>query len=174
MGAVRISKLSPNAVAIRYKVPRRTLRAYLAENKQDKSDLGRKTVLSTQQEKELFKRINKLAQIGYPITLKIKRICVFTYCEKNNIPNPFLREKGMAGRAWLEVFFRRNPMTASRKAQYLNPGRAQKSSRFIVNDYFANLKTTMEELGVMSEPECVYNVDKMKNVDCAFTNSLFY
>jgi len=33
----------------------------------------------------------------------------------------------------------RNPMTASRKAQYLNPGRAQKLNRFIVSDYFAKL-----------------------------------
>ena len=41
-------------------------------------------------------------------------------------------------------------------------------------DYFAKLKKTMEELGVMSEPECIYNVDKIKDVDCAFTNSLLY
>ena len=115
-----------------------------------------------------------LAQTGYSITLKIKRKYVFTYCEKNNIPNPFVREKGMAGRAWLQGFFRRNPMTASRKAQYLNPGRAQKLSRFIVNEYFAKLKKTMEELGAMSEPECIYDVDKKKDVDCAFTNSLLY
>ena len=105
MRAVRTRKLSPNAAAIHYKAPRRTLRAYLAENKQSKSKLGRKTVLSPQQEKELSKRINWLVQTVYPITLKIKRMCVFTYCEENNIPNPFVREKGMVGRAWLEEFF---------------------------------------------------------------------
>jgi len=74
MRAVRTSKLLPNAAASHYKVPRRTLRAYLAGNKQSKSKLGRKTVFSPQQEKELFKRINRLSQTGYPITLKIKRI----------------------------------------------------------------------------------------------------
>ena len=46
MRVVRTSKLSTNAAAIHYKVPRRTLRAYLAENKQSKSKLGRKTILS--------------------------------------------------------------------------------------------------------------------------------
>jgi hypothetical protein len=76
-----------------------------------------------------------------------------------------VREKGMDGSAWVEGFFRRNPMTASRKAQNLNPGRAQKLKRFIVNDYYAKLKKTMEELGVMSEPECIYNVDK---IGCRF------
>jgi hypothetical protein len=101
-------------------------------------------------------------------------MCVFTYCEENNIPNPFVKEKGMAGRVWLEGFFRRNPMTASCKAQYLNPGRAQKLSRFIVIDCFEKLKKTVEELGVMSEPECIYNIDKIKDVDSTFTNSLLY
>jgi hypothetical protein len=66
-------------------------------------------------------------------------MCVFTYCEKNNIPNPFVMEKGMDGHAWVEGFKRRNPKTASRKVQYLNPGRAQKFNGFIVNDYFAKL-----------------------------------
>ena len=76
--------------------------------------------------------------------LKTLRKRVFTYCEKNNIPNPFVKEKGMAGSAWVEVFFlRRNPMIESRKAQKLN--------RFIVNDYFAKLKITVEELGIMNE-----------------------
>jgi hypothetical protein len=49
---------------------------------------------------------------------------VFTYCEKNNIPNPFVKEREMAGRVWEEGFVRRNPMIVSRKAQNLNPGRA--------------------------------------------------
>jgi hypothetical protein len=66
-------------------------------------------------------------------------MCLFTYCEKNNIPNPFVKEKVMAGRTWVEGFLRRNPMIASRKAQNLNPGRAQHLNSFIVNDYFAKL-----------------------------------
>ena len=102
----------------------------MAENKQTKSKLGRKTVLSPQQEKELSKRIIRLAQTGCPITLKILQMCVFTYCEKNNIPYPIVKEKGMAGHAWVD---------ASHKAQNLNPGRAQKLYHFIVNDYFAKL-----------------------------------
>jgi hypothetical protein len=48
MRAVRTSRLSTNAAAIHYKIPRRTLRAYLAENKQSTSKMGRKTFLSPQ------------------------------------------------------------------------------------------------------------------------------
>ena len=101
---VRTSKLSTNAAAVHYKVPRGTLRAYLAENKWSKPKLGKKTVILPQKEKESSKRISRLAQTGCPISLKILRICVFTYCEKNNIPNPFVTKKGMAGHAWIQGF----------------------------------------------------------------------
>jgi len=86
-------------------------------------------------------------------------MCVFTYCEKNNIPNPFVKKKGMAGHAWVEGFLHRYPMIASHKAQNLNPGIAQNLNCFIVND-FAKLKTTVEELGLMNKPECIYIVDE--------------
>jgi len=65
MRVVRTSKLSTNAAAVHYKVPK----AYLVENKRSK------TVLLLKQE-ELFQRIIRLAQTGYPITLKILRMCV--------------------------------------------------------------------------------------------------
>jgi isocitrate dehydrogenase kinase/phosphatase len=34
----------------------------------------------------------------------ILRMCVFTHWEKNNIPNPFVKEKEMASGAWHKVF----------------------------------------------------------------------
>ena len=135
---VRTSKLSTNAAAVHYKVPRGTLRAYLAENKWSKPKLGKKTVILPQKEKESSKRISRLAQTGCPISLKILRICVFTYCEKNNITNRFVKDNGMACRAWV-FFLRRNPLIASHKARNLNPGRDQKLNRFIVKDCFAKL-----------------------------------
>jgi hypothetical protein len=130
-------------------------KTYSVENKQSTTKMERKSVLSTQQEKVLSKRIIRLAQTGYPRNLKILRMCVFTYCEKNNIPNQFVKKKEMAGRAWVKGFLRSHPITASRKAQNSIPGRAQKLSGFIVNDYRAKLRTTMKELGVMNKTECI-------------------
>ena len=97
---------------------------------------------------------------------------MFTYCEKNNIPNPFVKEKRIAGRAWVEGFLHRYPMIASHKAQNLNPGIAQNFNRFIVNDFFAKLKMTMEELGVMNKPECIYIVDEKGRRLCLDKQSL--
>ena len=65
---------------------------------------------------------------------------MFAYCEKNNIKNPFVKETGKAGRAWVGGVLRPNPMIASRKARNLYPGRAQKFNHVVVNDYFAKLK----------------------------------
>jgi hypothetical protein len=70
-----------------------------------------------------------------------------------------VKETGVAGRAWVEGFLRLNPIIASFKAQNLNHGTDQKLNRFIVNDYFEKLKITMEEIGIMNKPECIYNVD---------------
>jgi hypothetical protein len=61
-------------------------------------------------------------------------MCVCTYCKKNNTPNPFVKEKGMGGRAWVEGFVRHNPVISSHELQNLNPERAQKLNCFIVND----------------------------------------
>jgi hypothetical protein len=83
------------------KVQRRTVRTYLAENKQRKSQPQRKTVFSPQQEKELSKRISSN---WVPHNLKdIRNACVRILCEKQ-YSNPFVKEKGMAACAWLEGF----------------------------------------------------------------------
>ena len=75
--AVREGELTPNAAAQRYGIPRRTLRRYILEKNYMKSKLGRKAVLNSDQEKELCKRIFRLADVGYPLTSKIVRLCVF-------------------------------------------------------------------------------------------------
>ena len=110
----------------------------LAENRQSKSKLGRKTVLSPQQEKELSKRIIRLARTGCPITLTILRMCVCVHILWEKQYSKFICEGKRNGWSCLDSFLRRNPMIASHKAQNLNPGRAQKLNHFL-KDYFAKL-----------------------------------
>lgn len=75
-----------------------------------------------------------------PITSKIVRKSVFSYANAVDIPNPFSKSNELAERKWLKLFFARHPDVAQRKAQQMNPARAQKMNRFIVNDYFIKLK----------------------------------
>jgi hypothetical protein len=65
----------------------------------------------------------------------------------------------MAGRAWVQGFSRRNPMTASRKAQNLSTRRAQKLKRFIVIGHFSKLTTALDEPGLMDKPGPIGNVE---------------
>ena len=166
MRVMRTSKLSTNAAAIHCKVQRRTFKAYLAAYMQSKSRMGRKIVLSPQQDKELSKRNIRLAQTGYPITSQILRMRVFTYCEKTIFQIHLCRKQKWLVVLGYRVFLCCNPITALRKAQNLNPGRAQKLNCFTVSDYFGKLKITMEELGIMNKPECIYNVNEKGYILC--------
>lgn len=154
------SGMSKNAASQRYKIPRRTLTRYFNKNVNEKIKMGRKTTLTVAEESELARRIVRLAQVGYPLTNKIVRKCVFTYCKQNNIPNIFSKEKEIAGRYWLKGFLQRNPEISKRKAQGMNPARAQKLNKFIVGDYFMKLRQVLTDLDIMDKPERVYNVDE--------------
>lgn len=107
------------------------------DGKQVKSAMGRKPVLTQDQKVELSRRIIRLAEVAYPLTSRVLRQCVYRYTKVNNIPNPFKIEKEMAGRYWLNGFLERNPQIRPRKTQNLNPTRAMKLNRFIVNDHFS-------------------------------------
>ena len=84
----------------------------------------------------------------------------------NSIKHPFNDGLGAAGSKWFKIFMHRHPDISKRKAQHLNPARAQKLNRFIVKDYFDKLKSVMLEIGVMQKPQSIYNVDEKGNRLC--------
>lgn len=142
-----------------YKIPRRTLRNHIATGSRKKK-LGSKSVLTPKQEKELCGRIFRLGEIGMPLTDKVLRRTVFTFAEQNNLSHRFNTDSQMAGRKWMKLFFRRHPDVAKRKAQSLNPARAQKVNRYIVADYFSKLKDVLLQRNLMNEPQRIYNIDE--------------
>ena len=155
---VRHKGLSVNAASQRYDIPRRTLRRYLEANKGKKSKLGCNTTITIEQEEELCRRIFRLAEVGFPLTSKLLRLNVFRFCHENGIPNRF--SKGHAGRYWLKGFLARNPEVRRRKAQRLNPARAQKLNKFIVADHFEKLKKILSENNLLNFPEKIFNMDE--------------
>ncbi|CAG4937489.1 unnamed protein product [Parnassius apollo] len=66
----------------------------------------------------------------------------------------------MIGRDWLRGFLRRHPNISKRKAQNLNPARAQMLNKAVVSDYFAKLKDLMKKYELMKKPERIYNSDE--------------
>lgn len=150
---------SVKGTAAKFGIPRRTLRNHVSSGSKVKK-LGRNTYLNVEQEQELCQRIHRLGNVGMPITPKLLRRSVFTFCSLNKIPHPFSLKNATAGKKWLKLFLIRHPDVARRKAQILNPARAIKLNSFIVNDYFKKLREVMIELDIMDKPQCIYNIDE--------------
>lgn len=157
--AVERGLLSTYSASARYKIPRRTIRNHLQSGSLKKS-LGRKSILSQEQEDDLVQRLIKFGQIGLPLTPGILRRQVYKFCETKNIPHCFNKRTGLAGRDWIKAFLKRNPRISTRKAQILNPARAQKLNKFIVGEHFKYVRKIYEDLDLMQHPEKIYNMDE--------------
>lgn len=151
--------LSTYAAAARYNIPRRTLRNHLASGSTTRK-LGRSAILTTEQEAGLVRRIIRLADVGVPLTSKMLRVQAFSFCKIKKIPNTFNDAKNAAGKKWLRLFLKRHPELARRKAQMMNPARAQKLNKDIVSDHFSKYKSVLDRLGIEHKPESIYNIDE--------------
>lgn len=160
---------SISQAAQQYQIPRTTLGLHHRKNNFIKR-LGRKSVLTPEQENDLVARIHKLAEVGMPVTSKMVRKSVFHYATAMKIATPFSQTSKVAGRKWLSLFFARHPDVARRKAQQMNPARAQKMNRFIVNDYFTKLKAVITRLELFDKPGDIYNMDEK---GCRLTSKLY-
>ncbi len=138
-------------------IPRRTIRNHMISKSKSRK-LGRKCVLTPEQEDDLIKRLVRLYELGVPQTAIALRRNVFKYVELMNIPHPF--KHGLAGKDWYQAFKIRHPEISVRKAQSLNQARAQKLNPIIVRDHFEALENTMIELGVKNEALKIFNMDE--------------
>lgn len=159
LAAIERGQLTQRAAAERYKIPRRTLRNHI-NFKSTIKRLGRSSILTIDQEKDLVQRIIRFAIIGVPVTPKVIRRQAFLFCENYNIKNNFNKDSGIAGKDWLKLFLKRNPEISKRKAQFMNPGRAQKLNRPIVARHFQKVKDLYEELDSLQNPQRLYNMDE--------------
>lgn len=156
--AIRNGESQRNAGS-KFNIPRRTLRRYIHWGIALKR-LGRPSVLSPQQEKDFVKRIIRFCEVGLPLTLGLVRHQAFRYCEINKIPHNFNKIKECAGKDWLQSFLHRHPELSKRKAQAMNPARVQKLNRMIVKDYFQKLEDILNNMGLKSNPQNIYNMDE--------------
>ncbi|CAB3233470.1 unnamed protein product [Arctia plantaginis] len=157
--AVQRGTLSTYKAAERYKVPRRTIRNHLQSGSLKKS-LGRKPILNDEEEAQLVQRIIRYSEMGLPVTPRILRRLVYKYCEQNNIKHNFNDEGKRAGKDWFKAFMKRHHEISVRKAQFMNPARAQKLNKFIVDDHFKKLRDIYNKFDLYDHPEKIYNMDE--------------
>lgn len=156
---VKSCQMSQRKAAETYGIPRRTLRNHIESGSMEKIT-GRVPILNKSQEKDLCKRIIRLSQIGMPLTPKSVRKQAYEFCKANNVSNVFSDKKNIAGKKWLKNFVKRNPEISLRRAQLLNPARAQKLNKPIVSKHFEALKDIYDELNISTHPERLYNMDE--------------
>ncbi|CAB3262426.1 unnamed protein product [Arctia plantaginis] len=156
---IKNNRISERAAALKYNIPRRTLKNHIKSGSVVKR-LGRKAVFTDTQEKELVERIKKFSNIGMPLTPKIIRKQAYLFCKRNNIKNPFSDKKSTAGKKWLYNFLVLNKDISQRKAQFMNPARAQKLNKHIVDKHFKAIREIYDELNIDQHPERLYNVDE--------------
>ncbi|CAG9574363.1 unnamed protein product [Danaus chrysippus] len=100
--------------------------------------------------------MNSLPSGQFPmVTMPFKRAL---WSEDDLIPAVRAVQRGSLN--WFKAFLKRNPEILVRKAQFMNPYRAQKLNRFIVDNHFAKLRTIYENLDLHGHPERIYNMDE--------------
>lgn len=104
---VLVNHMSEHKAALKYKIPRRTLRNHISSGSRVKQ-LGRARVLSDTQEKDLLEQIKKTLKTGVPLTSKIIRREAYSFCEEHGIKHQFNGKQSTAGKKWLESFLMRN------------------------------------------------------------------
>lgn len=91
-------------------VPRRTLRHWITNNEDRQRENGKtrkSTLLTQQQENELFERMQRLSELcHYNLSKEDLQKIAFDYCLEREIPNNFLN--GRANPKWLNGFLSRN------------------------------------------------------------------
>lgn len=159
MEAVQNNQLNTNAAALKFNIPRRTLRNHLVSGNSTKI-IGKTTILTKQLEEDLSQRIKRFAKVGVPLTPKFIRKQAFLFCERFKIKHSFNMSTRIAGRKWLKMFLARNPSISKRKPQLMNPARAQKMNKPIVKHHFKEVKELYDELDIIAHPERLYNMDE--------------
>ncbi|KAL6961639.1 hypothetical protein U1Q18_051345, partial [Sarracenia purpurea var. burkii] len=57
------------------------------------------------QEMEIVQRLFRLADVGFPLTPKQLRKCVYSYCEEKEIETPFDSTNAIAGKKMAQMLF---------------------------------------------------------------------
>ncbi|CAH2242330.1 jg19943 [Pararge aegeria aegeria] len=100
---VKNNQISERAAALKYNIPRRTLKNHIQSGSSSKR-MGRKAVFTDKQENEL---VEIISNIDVALSQKVIRKQAYLFCQRNNIKNPFSDKKSTAGKKWLSNFLAR-------------------------------------------------------------------
>ncbi|XP_053391918.1 uncharacterized protein LOC128554649 [Mercenaria mercenaria] len=152
-----VNKMPVKRAAAIYKVPVTTLRdRVLGKVDHETAVHGKTPIFSKEEELKLKNHFKLMASLGYGYT---RSECV-------DIAADFAFQLGKRTKdrpltiKWIRGFLRRWPELRVLKPRGLEYARARKASEAVVQQYFANLKNTLEEHDFLHNPHLIYNIDE--------------
>ena len=163
--SVLVEGASKKTAAKLFNIPRSTLIRHVAVAASGggvEKKLGRRTVLTPEQESDLASLILELEGRLYGLTPRDVCSLVFSFCKKNNIQCPFSENKRCAGRDWLVSFLERHKEISVRKPEAISIQKASGFNKAKVDKFYQLLENLMyDDQGILKiPPENIYNVDE--------------
>ena len=155
---VREGKGGLREAARLHRVPHETLRRRIMGVVEEGCKPGPCTVLTKDEEQRLARYVVDMADMGFGLSRDDIRSTAYKIAETCGRAHPFHNE--MAGRAWLDGFFRRHPNLTVRKPQSLSYNRAVSANIDTINDYFAKIGALYARLNILTKPMQIYNMDE--------------
>lgn len=141
-----------------YKIPLTTLHDRIKSGDVKPPQMGRKSVFTPIQEKEMADHILLLAKVFHGITPMELRKLAYEYAERNDVKNNFNKSSRLAGSDWLCGFLKRNPQISVRKPEATSLNRVMGFNEQEVKHFFENLDEVTKKNNF--QPSRIFNVDE--------------
>ena len=159
VASVQDGSLSVRKAASMYNVPKSTIADRLTGKHPLEAKRGRPPHIPFELESKVVDAVKMAARRGIGLTRKQVLARTNTLCQRTKIAGGY--QNFVAGKDWWEGVKRRHPDVALRKPEKLSSVRARMMNREVINKYFHDLATLMEELKVESKPWAIWNCDEL-------------
>lgn len=140
-------------------IPYSTLKNRLKTNNTTSAKYGRFATFTPAQENEVANHCIYLDKLFYGLSPIDLRKAAYEFAVSNDIKNRFNEEKKMAGKEWLQAFFKRHPKLSIRKPEATIIARISGFNKYAVQLFFSNLDEVYKKYSF--EPDRIYNVDEI-------------
>ncbi|KAJ8968235.1 hypothetical protein NQ317_011351 [Molorchus minor] len=143
-------------------VPQTTLERYAKNDTPAdeivRTKMGRSPILPEDLEQELVRYCLQMEQKFFGLSRKDVRCMAYQLAIRNNLKNPFSKEKEQAGKKWLKNFMKRHRELSVRTPQGISYVRAKGFTQEAVTKFFGIYEPILEK--IKHSPSRLYNCDE--------------
>ena len=133
--------ISKSDISKKFQVDRKALVERLNGFLEEGTRVGRKGILSKEQEQDLVKHLIDMAGIGFGYDVMQAKVLIRCFLKLDDIE---------ISNSWFSEFLKRHPELSRRRAQVFNKLRMASLSSQLIQDYFDPLKIAFEKCATLS------------------------